>query len=133
MPYRVDLTPFAGVLNNGQPHSVGLSVFNADNYFSATATLPLYPDHSSQQVTGEGTANTLESGPNPSVNEDRQTDASGNVSGTVTTSSSRQVKVAGFVNTSHGRVDTEVQQSVNFNNLQSFTIRLRSRRRFITL
>src|SRR5271168_4786978 len=38
-PYRVNLTPFAGVLSNGQPHTVSLSVYNADNYFSATAAL----------------------------------------------------------------------------------------------
>ena len=41
-PYRVNLTPFAGVLSNGQPHTVSLSVYNANNYFSATASLLLY-------------------------------------------------------------------------------------------
>jgi hypothetical protein len=122
VPYRVDLTPFAGLLSNGQPHTIALSVFNADSYFSATATLLVFLDHDSDEVTGEVTANTIGDGPNPSVIENLQTDASGNVSGTVTTSSSRQFKVAGFVNTSHGRVDTEVHQSVNFNNLQNFTI-----------
>jgi hypothetical protein len=122
VPYRVDLTPFAGLLSNGQPHTIALSVFNADSYFSATATLLVFLDHDSDEVTGEVTANTIGDGPNPSVNENLQTDASGNVSGTVTTSSSRQSKVAGFVNTSHGRVDTVVQQSVNFSNLQNFSI-----------
>src|ERR1035438_6413706 len=43
-PYRVDLTPFAGVLSNGQLHNVAVSVYNADQYFSATATLLLYLD-----------------------------------------------------------------------------------------
>ena len=32
-PYRVDLTPFAGVLSNGQPHTVAISVYNANVYF----------------------------------------------------------------------------------------------------
>ena len=32
VPYRVDLTPFAGVLSNGQAHTVALNVFNANNY-----------------------------------------------------------------------------------------------------
>jgi Peptide N-acetyl-beta-D-glucosaminyl asparaginase amidase A len=122
VPYRVDLTPFAGVLSNGQPHTIALSVFNANNYFTATATLLVYLDRESQQVSGEITANTIGSGPTPSVNENLQTDASGNVSGSVATSSQREFKVAGFVNTSHGRVDTEVRQDVNFNNLQNFTI-----------
>lgn len=122
VPYRVDLTPFAGLLSNGQPHTVALSVFNTDSYFSATATLLLFLDQDSTEVTGEVTANTIGNGPNPTVNENLQTDASGGVSGTVTTSSSREFKVAGFVDTSHGRVHTEVRQSINFNNLQNFTI-----------
>ncbi|HWX92717.1 MAG TPA: peptide-N4-asparagine amidase [Terriglobales bacterium] len=122
VPYRVDLTPFAGVLSNGQSHTVAMSVFNANSYFSATATLLLYLDHGSSQVTGAVTKNTIGSGPTPSVNENVTTDASGNVSGTVTLNSLRNFKVAGYVNTSHGKVDTEVRQKVNFNNSQSFTI-----------
>jgi len=43
-PYRVNLTPFASLLDDGQPHTIALSVFNADSYFSATATLLLYLD-----------------------------------------------------------------------------------------
>jgi hypothetical protein len=122
VPYRVDLTPFAGVLSNGQPHTVALSVFNADNYFTATATLLLFLDRESQQVTGEVTQNTIGTSPSPVVNENLQTDSSGNVSGTVTVGSSRAFTVAGFVNTSRGRVDTIVKQTVNFNNAQNFTI-----------
>jgi hypothetical protein len=121
VPYRVDLTPFAGLLSNGQPHTIALSVFNANNYFAAVGTLLVYLDHDSQQVSGEVTEDTI-GAPNPSVHENLQTDASGDISGTVTTSSSREFKVAGFLNTSHGRVDTEVRQTVTFNNLQTFTI-----------
>jgi hypothetical protein len=122
VPYRVDLTPLAGVLSNGEPHTVALSVFNADSYFSATATLLLYLDHGSQQVSGEVIANTIGSAPNPIVDENLQTSTSGDITGSVTTTSAREFKVAGFVNTSHGRVDTEVRQSVNFKNFQNFDI-----------
>jgi hypothetical protein len=122
VPYRVDLTPFAGVLSNGQQHTVALRVLNANSWFSATGTLLLYLDHGSTQVTGELTANTIGSAPNPTINENVQTDASGNVTGTVTTISSREFSVAGFVNTSRGRIDTQVTQSVNFNNVQNFSI-----------
>ena len=38
LPYRVDLTPFAGVLSDGQQHTVGVTVFNAFEYFSTVAT-----------------------------------------------------------------------------------------------
>ncbi len=122
VPYRVDLTPFAGVLSNGQPHSVALSVFNANSYFSATATLLLHLDHGSTQVTGQVTSNTIGSQPNPSVNENLQTDSSGNITGTVSTTSGRQFDITGFVNTSKGRIDTRVHQSINFSNIQNFSI-----------
>jgi len=122
VPYRVDLTPFAGVLSNGQSHTVAMSVFNANNYFTATATLLLYLDHGSSQVTGAVTKNTIGSGPTPSVNENVTTDATGNISGTVTVNSLRSFKVAGYANTSHGKVNTEVRQKVNFANSQSFVI-----------
>jgi hypothetical protein len=122
VPYRVDLTPFAGVLSNGQPHTIALTVYNANNYFSATATLLLFLDHNSQQVTGAVTADTIGSGPTPSINENLQTDASGTITGSVTAFSSRQFMVAGYANTSHGRVNTEIHQTILFKNLQNFTI-----------
>jgi hypothetical protein len=122
VPYRVDLTPFAGLLSNGAQHTVAVSVFNANGYFSEAASLLLYLDHGSTQVTGALTSNTIGTGPNPAVTENLQTDISGDITGSVSITSSRQFGVAGFVNTSHGRIDTQVQQSVNFSNVQNFTI-----------
>lgn len=122
VPYRIDLTPFAGLLSNGQPHTVAVTVFNADSYFLATATLLVFEDHGSTQVTGAVTANTIGAGPTPSVVENLQTDSSGDITGTVTVTSAREFHVAGYVKTSHGRVDTDVRQTVNFSNAQNFTI-----------
>jgi Peptide N-acetyl-beta-D-glucosaminyl asparaginase amidase A len=121
VPYRVDLTPFAGVLSNGQPHTVSISVFNADNYFSTTGTLLLYLDHGARQVRGEVTENTIGSGPNPKVTENF-TSAGGNVTGTATVTSARQFTLAGYVKTSHGRVDTAVQQEFKYSNTQQYSI-----------
>jgi hypothetical protein len=122
VPYRVDLTPFAGLLSNGQPHTVAVSVFNADSYFLATATLLVFRDHGAAQVSGALTANTLGATPAPIVTENLQTDASGDITGSVTVSSARAFRVSGFVYTSHGRVDTDVHQQINFSNVQNFTI-----------
>jgi hypothetical protein len=121
VPYRVDLTPFAGVLSNGQPHTVSVNVFNADVGFSTTATLLLFEDHGGKVVTGQVTENNVGT-PAPSVVENLNTDPSGNITGSVTVTSSRQFTVAGFVNTSHGRVDTSVDQSISFSNVQTFNI-----------
>jgi Peptide N-acetyl-beta-D-glucosaminyl asparaginase amidase A len=122
VPYRIDLTPFAGSLSNGMPHTIAVSVFNADSYFLATATLLVFQDHNSSQVTGAVTANTVGAAPTPSVVENLQTDASGDVTGSVSVTSARAFHVAGYVRTSHGRVDTDVHQQVNFSNVQNFTI-----------
>ncbi len=122
VPYRVDLTPFAGQLNDRQPHQVSVSVFNANSGFSTTATLLLFEDHGSNIVTGELTGNTLAAAPNPSVVNNVTTDASGNITGTVTVTSTRQFTVEGFVRTSHGLVNTSVSQDINFSSAQTFNI-----------
>ena len=121
VPYRVDLTPFAGVLSNGQPHQVSVSVFNAANGFSTTATLLLFLDHESTQVTGAVTTNTLSAAPTPTVVENL-TNTNGNITGSVTVSSSRNFRVEGFVQTSHGRMETAVEQHINFSSRQDFNI-----------
>jgi hypothetical protein len=122
LPYRVDLTPFAGVLSNGQPHQVGVSVFNANHYFLVAASLLLYQDHGSAQVTGAVTRNTVGSVPAPAIREDLTTAADGTVTGTITTRQQRELTLAGYVNTSHGRVETTVRQELSFSNAQSFLV-----------
>jgi hypothetical protein len=120
-PYRVNLTPFASLLDDGQPHTIALSVFNADSYFSSTASLLLYLDSGSSTVTGAVTANTL-TVPSPAINENIHTSKSGNISGTVNTRSGHNFQISGYVNTSQGTVTTTVSQDINFSNLQSFKI-----------
>ena len=121
-PYRVDLTPFAGVLSDGKQHTVAVSVFNADSYFDVTAALLLYLDHGTSQVTGAVTKNTLTTAPNPQVIENLKTDEYGNTTGSVLVDSLRSFSLAGYVNTSHGRVETTVDESANFGNYQTYKI-----------
>jgi hypothetical protein len=119
-PYRVNLTPFAGLLSNGQQHTVSLSVYNANNYFSATASLLLYLDSGSTQTTGAVTENTLAS-PSPVVTENLNVQPT-YIRGTVNVSSKRNFVISGYVNTSKGMVTTKVAQTANFVNHQSFNI-----------
>ncbi|MGC2109468.1 MAG: peptide-N4-asparagine amidase [Candidatus Korobacteraceae bacterium] len=120
-PYRVDLTPFAGMLSDGQPHTVAVSVYNADMYFSATASLLLYQDHGGNQVTGSVTTNTVGQ-PDPVEIESIITN--GNfVLGPLSVTSNRGFVVEGFVNTSHGMVDTKVVQSIDFSNGQKYYVK----------
>ena len=120
LPYRVDLTPFAGVLSDGQPHTVGVTVFNAFEYFTTVASLLVYEDHGSKQVTGTVTEDTL-TAPNPTVVSNIAFDSSGNGGGTATVTSAQKYTIAGYVNTSHGRVGTTVNGDVNFSNVQTVT------------
>src|SRR5271156_3252635 len=122
VPYRVDLTPFAGLLSNGQQHTVAVSVYNADSYFLATASLLVYLDHGSTQVTGAVTKNTIGAGPNPDVVENLTTNSDGSIDGSVSVTSPRSFEVAGYVSTSHGKVSTQVFQNVDFSSVQQFTI-----------
>jgi hypothetical protein len=120
-PYRVDLTPFAGELSNGQQHTISLSVYNAYEYFSTDAVLLLYEDHGSKSVTGEVTRNTL-TAPDPTVVNTVSINSSGVGSGTITTTNSHNFTIAGYVNTSHGRVATTVDEAVNFKNVTDISL-----------
>jgi hypothetical protein len=116
VPYRVNLTPFAGVLDDGNPHTIALSVFNDDSFFSATASLLLFLDGGSTQVTGTVTQNTM-SGPSPMVKENLK--GTSTVTGNIGVASRRDFTIAGYVNTSHGRVDTTISQSQKFSSNQN--------------
>lgn len=121
-PYRVDLTPFAGVLSDGQQHTVAVSVFNANAGFSVTSTLLLFTDPWKAKLTGGILSNNLSAEPVPNVVENIATGSDGNTTGTVTVNSARQFIISGYVNTSHGRVVTTVSQTLNFQNAQTFNV-----------
>jgi len=101
---------------------VGVSIFNADNYFLVAASLLLYLDHGASHVTGKVTQNTLAAVPQPSIQENLTTAADGTITGTVTTRSARHFTIGGYVDTSHGRVETTLQQAIEFSNDQRFSI-----------
>ena len=124
-PYRVDLTPFAGVLADGAQHTVSISVFNANGYFLATGNLLVYRDQGSKVVTGGLISNTL-TAPSPQVIDGLTTDAAGTISGTVSVDSKRSFAISGFLNTSHGRVETTVEQKVDFLNTQAVKVNANS-------
>ena len=119
-PFRVNLTPFAGVLSNGKPHTVSLSVYNADNYFSATASLLVYRDPDTPVITGAVTKDTL-AGPSPVITEKLNVQPTV-TSGKVDVKSQRNFVISGYANTSRGKVATTVTQSIDFFNNQSFNI-----------
>jgi hypothetical protein len=121
-PYRVDLTPFAGVLSDGVPHQIAIRVFGAHNFFATTASLLVFRDPHATRVRGAITANTLAAAPSPVVHTAITTADDGTISGPVRVTSSRSFRIAGYVETSHGRVSTEVTSDLRFANRQQFDI-----------
>ncbi len=119
VPYRVNLSPFASVLSDGNPHTVAISVFNDDGYFSATASLLLFVDSRTSHVTGAVTKNSLTS-PSPVVTENLT--GTSIVTGTVDVAVKRNFTIAGYVNTSHGKVWTSVSGRQDFFSVQTLDI-----------
>ncbi len=118
-PYRVNLTPFAAWFDDGNPHTIAVSVFNDDNYFATNAALLVYEDHGSSQVTGALVSNGTAIAPAQTVVEHVKFDRSGNAKGTIEVSATHPVSLKGYVNTSHGRVTTRVDQRIAFSNDQT--------------
>jgi hypothetical protein len=121
-PYRIDLTPFAAQLDDGNPHTIAVSVFNDGNYFAANAALLVYEDHGSTQVTGALVRNGTAFAPAETVAEHVKSTASGGANGTIDTTATHPVSLKGYVITSKGRITTEVSQNVSFSNKQKINL-----------
>jgi hypothetical protein len=121
-PYRIDLTPFAAQLDDGNKHTIAVSVFNDDDYFAANAALLVYEDHGSTQVTGALLENGTALSPAQTVTEHVRFTKSGSASGTINVSATHPVSLKGYVITSRGRITTQVTQSVSFSNLQKIDV-----------
>jgi hypothetical protein len=122
-PYRVDLTPFAALLADGNPHVLGIGVYNADSYFLATANLLAYTDRGRARISGGLLSNTLGAAPAPVVTENIAANPSGpTYTGSIRVTSNREFAISGYVDTSHGRVLTTLRQSISYVNRQEFDV-----------
>jgi hypothetical protein len=121
-PYRVDLSPFAGALDDGAKHRLSLSVYNADNYFQATGNLLLFLDHGARKpLSGKVDTDTLAAVPPETITETGSFNANEIGAGTIGTVSKRNFTIAGHVNTSHGPVSASVVTSLAFTQTQKLT------------
>ncbi len=120
-PSRIDLTPFAGQLDDGQPHTISLQVWGAQDNFSVTATLLAWRDASAPVLSGAVTQNTL-AAPTVTVDDHGLSVDGSNATGRVTVASKRGYRIAGTLWTSHGPVTTVVEQDMKFENTQDFAI-----------
>lgn len=121
IPYRLDLTPFAGLVSDGAEHSVAVRVLGSNHYFSLGAALLVYRDAKAGHTGGAVTRNTLKGASlEPTVSSSLGPDPS-KVNGNVLTRADQSYVIEGYVNTSSGRVDTRVEQHLTFDNNQKFS------------
>ncbi len=119
VPYRVDLSPFAVPLSDGNTHTISLNVYNANNYFLASANLFVYLNYNSSSLTG-GVTVTGDYEPPLEIQENIH-QVNGHPNGTISTRSTRHLTVEGYVMVSpHEKLVTRVEQEASFSNQQRF-------------
>ncbi|MGW1957119.1 peptide-N4-asparagine amidase [Streptomyces sp. NPDC001920] len=107
-PIEYDLTPFAGLLNDGRPHRVEVQVVGVpegQSGWSAPVNVLVWQDAKSAHVTGELTAHRAGDLTNSSTytpGPEHRVDTRGG----------HRLTVAGYVDTSHGRVRTTVRRTL---------------------
>ncbi|MFC7217951.1 peptide-N4-asparagine amidase [Streptomyces polyrhachis] len=107
-PVRYDLTPFAGLLNDGRPHRVEVSVAGVpqgQSGWDVPTNVLVWQDEGSEVVTGALT----------SYEETRPqstTDFTPGAELSLQARGSHALTAAGYVDTSHGRVATTVARSL---------------------
>ncbi|MGW0943174.1 peptide-N4-asparagine amidase [Streptomyces sp. NPDC002623] len=107
-PIEYDLTPFAGILNDGRPHRIEVSVVGVpegQSGWSAPVNVLVWQDAHRARVTGKLTR--LEAG--ELVNSSTYTPGTEH---RVDTEGGHRLAVAGYVDTSHGRVTTSVTRTL---------------------
>ncbi|MEW9623533.1 peptide-N4-asparagine amidase [Rhodanobacter geophilus] len=122
IPSRVDLTPFAGLLDDGKPHTVTVRVPGADHFFNVAANLLVYQDPRASQLSGELAQDTL-AAQQPAglvVHDTLHADAAGRIVGTIAADQTQTYVIAGRLHTPRGTIDTTVHYDGSFHNHQTF-------------
>lgn len=107
-PIEYDLTPFAGQLNDGRPHRVEVSVVGVpegQSGWSAPVNVLVWQDAGRARVTGKLTTHQVGDLANSSTYTPGAEER-------VDTEGAHRLTVAGYVDTSHGRVATTVTRAL---------------------
>ncbi|MFJ2766672.1 peptide-N4-asparagine amidase [Streptomyces sp. NPDC087300] len=110
-PLEYDLTPFAGILNDGRPHDVEVSVVGVpkgQTGWSTPTNVLVWQDEKSDRVTGEVTRHQE----GELANEATYTPGSPTREHRLDTEGGHRLSVSGYLNTSHGRVSTTVTRTL---------------------
>ncbi len=115
-PTRIDLTPFAALVNDGKPHAITVRVVGVQSYFFAMGTVLGWRDAGRAVVAGELDVNTLASARVTLTGKPAASEAER--FGDTVTVARRAGRLVGHVITSRGRVTTAVDYRMVFGNTQ---------------
>ncbi|MEU1516460.1 peptide-N4-asparagine amidase [Streptomyces sp. NPDC005811] len=116
-PIEYDLTPFAGILNDGRPHRVEVSVVGVpegQSGWSSPVNVLVWRDHGRAVVPGKlltGEAGDLADSTVYTPGAEHRLDTEGG----------HRLTVAGYLDTSHGRVRTTVSRSLAHTSVHRWT------------
>ncbi|MEU7106786.1 peptide-N4-asparagine amidase [Streptomyces stramineus] len=116
-PVEYDLTPFAGQLNDGKPHRIAISVAGVpegQSGWSTPTNILVWQDAKASQVTGALTTHRAGDLADTTTHEP-------GVEHRLRTKGGHSLTVAGYVDTSHGRVTTTVAREVANTSLHRWT------------
>jgi hypothetical protein len=116
-PVEYDLTPFAGLLNDGRPHRVEVSVAGVpagQPGWSTPVNVLVWQDPHRARVPGALTADTATDPANSSVYTPGREHR-------VDTGAGHRLTVSGYLDTSHGRVTTTVTRTLAHTSVHRWT------------
>ncbi|WP_327351555.1 peptide-N4-asparagine amidase [Streptomyces sp. NBC_01304] len=116
-PITYDLTPFAGLLNDGRAHRVDVSVVGVpegQTGWSTPVNVLVWQDHGAEQVTGRLTGHKV----GETANSSKHTPGSEH---RVVTEGGHRLTTAGYLDTSHGRVTTTVTRELTATSVHRWT------------
>lgn len=122
IPSRIDLTPFAGLFDDGHAHRIAVRVLGANNFFNVAANLMIDQDHAQVILHGSLLEDTL-----PAVEPAGLRVAAnlyrgplGATVGTINTSILQNYRIRGLLDTRQGKLLSTVETTVRFVNRKRF-------------
>lgn len=111
-PENLDLTPFAGTLVDGAPHTVGVTIDPLNDNWNVAAVLFVYTDHHRARTSGKLTQDDVAAAPQTTTTSSAVTNGAVDYR----EAARRSDVISGYVDTSAGRVSTTVTSARTFAN-----------------
>ncbi|AEW97200.1 MULTISPECIES: peptide-N4-asparagine amidase [Streptomycetaceae] len=112
LAYDLELTPFAGELTDGRPHTLTITPYGSNDTWTVGGSLFLDTDHRRARTGGRVVTDTLTTRPAVSTTETKGADGHTDVR----VATDRRWTVRGYLDTSAGRVTTTVEQHLDYTN-----------------